>query len=183
MCVAACPYKKSLFNSVDNKTQKCIGCYPRVETGEIPRCMSACVGSIRLSGWVSSPEKARKDNPLDYLVHVRKVALPLYPQFGTEPNIYYIPPRWVPRPFLTQMFGPGVEKAIEIRTNPDPTLKAVLKLFGTTQRTIERFALQKDHIEGFDGAGELVISIPFDEPFYERPFHDAEVGAYRFNEP
>ena len=182
-CVAACPYKKSLFNAVDSKTQKCIACYPRVETGEIPRCMSACVGSIRLSGWVSSPEKVREDNPIDYLVHVRKVALPLYPQFGTEPNIYYIPPRWVPRSFLFQMFGPGVEKAIETRTNPDLLLIAVLKLFGTTTRTIERFALRGDHIEGFDGKGKLAISVPLDEPFYERPFHDTKVGAYRFNEP
>ena len=131
------------------------------------------------AGWVAIGH----DNPIDYLVHVQKVALPLYPQFGTEPNIYYIPPRWVPRPFLSQMFGPGVEKAIETRTNPDPTLMALLKLFGTTTRTIERFALRGDHIEGFDGKGELVVSVPLDEPFYERPFHDAKAGAYRFNEP
>ena len=64
--------------------------------------MSACVGSIRLSGWVSPPDAVQEDNPVDYLVHVRKVALPLYPQFGTEPNVYYVPPRWAPRAFLLQ---------------------------------------------------------------------------------
>ena len=65
-------------------------------------------------------------NPLYYLVHVAKVALPLYPQFGTEPNGYYIPPRWVPRPYLKQMFGPGVDQAIERYSAPDRELLAVL---------------------------------------------------------
>ena len=58
-----------------------------------------------------------------------KVALPLYPQFGTEPNGYYIPPRWVPRGYLQQMFGPGVDDAIEQYTCPDRELLAVLQLF------------------------------------------------------
>ncbi len=182
-CVAACPYKKSLFNAVDGKAQKCIACYPRLEGGETPRCMAACVGSIRLQGWLSTPEKAREDNPIDYLVHIRKLALPLYPQFGTEPNVYYVPPRWAPRSYLSQMFGPGVDKAIETRTNPDRLLIALLKLFGTTTRIIDRFALREDHIEGFDEKGKLAVSIPLEEPFYERPFYDAKNSAYRFNEP
>ena len=182
-CVAGCPYKKSLFNAKSKKAEKCIACYPRVEDGQIPRCMASCVGSIRLPGWISPPEKARPDNPLDYLVHVRKLALPLYPQFGTEPNVYYVPPRWVLRPFLLQMFGPGAEEAIKLRTNPDKELFAVLKLFGTTTKTIERFALRGDKIEGFDRNNELAVSVPLDEPFYERPFHDVAANAYRFNEP
>ena len=182
-CVKACPYKKSLFNSATKKSEKCIACYPRVDKNTIPRCMASCVGSIRLSGWISPPAQAREDNPLDYLVHVRKLALPLYPQFGTEPNVYYIPPRWVPRSFLLQMFGPGVEKAIKLRTDPDKELLAVLKLFGTTTTTIERFALRDDKIEGFDHDDQLAVSVPLEEPFYERPFHDVAADAYRFNEP
>ena len=145
--------------------------------------MAACVGSIRLSGWISPPDKVRRDNPLDYLVHVRKVALPLYPQFGTEPNIYYIPPRWAPRKYLLQMFGPGVEEAIKTRTNTDSELFAVFKLFGTTTRTIERFTVQDEVVKGFGRDGTMVVSIPIKEPFYERPFYDAAADAYRFNEP
>ncbi len=182
-CVAGCPYKKALFNTHTKKAEKCIACYPRVEKGEIPRCMAACVGSIRLSGWVSSPEKAREDNPIDYLVHVRKVALPLYPQFGTEPNLYYIPGRWVPREYQRQMFGPGVEGAIKARTEPDEKLFAVLKLFGTTTRTIERFKFAGDSVKGYDADGELAVEVPIEEPFYVRPFHDASTGTHRFNEP
>ena len=145
--------------------------------------MSACVGCIRLSGWISSPQDAREDNPIDYLVHVKKVALPLYPQFGTEPNVYYIPPRWVPRKFLSQMFGPGVKDAIQVRTNTDPKLFAVLKLFGTTQRTIERYKFNGNSISGFDAKGKEVVKVPIEEPFYERQFHDVKADAYRFNEP
>ena len=75
------------------------------------------------------------DNPLYYLVKVEKVALPLYPQFGTEPNGYYIPPRWVPSPYLRQMFGPGVDEAIENYTFPSRELMAVLPLFRTHARS------------------------------------------------
>jgi nitrate reductase beta subunit len=182
-CVAGCPYKKTLFNTHTEKAEKCIACYPRLEGGEIPRCMAACVGHIRLSGWISPPEKAREDNPIDYLVHVRKVALPLYPQFGTEPHVYYIPPRWAPRPYLLQMFGPGVEEAIETRTNMDEELFAVLKLLGSTTRIIERFSLEGDAIKGFGAEGELVIAMPLEEPFIVRPFYDEALKVHRFNEP
>jgi nitrate reductase beta subunit len=182
-CLAGCPYKKSLFHSKALKAEKCIACYPRVEDGTIPRCVSACVGRIRLFGSVNPPEKAREDNPIDYLVHSRKVALPLYPQFGTEPNVYYIPPRWVPEPFLRQMFGPGVRRAVETRTNPDTTLFAVLKLFGSTTRIVERFSVDGDAITGFGASGEQVVRVPLEEPFYERPFYDSAAKAHRFNEP
>ena len=66
----------------------------------------------------------------------RSVALPLYPQFGTEPNGYYIPPRWVPRPYLRQMFGPGVDEAIARYENPERELTAVLQLFRRSNRMI-----------------------------------------------
>ena len=82
-------------------------------------------------------------NPLYYMVHVAKVALPLYPQFGTEPNGYYIPPRWVPRDYLKQMFGPGVDAAIERYTYPDRELLAVLQLFRRSNRIIFRYEVKE----------------------------------------
>ena len=129
-CMEGCPYKKTMYNTETRVTEKCIGCYPRIEgkepmTGGVPtetRCMAACVGQIRLQGLVPIDRakgqwKVEPKNPLYYLIHVAKVALPLYPQFGTEPNVYYIPPRWVPRTYLRQMFGPGVDAAIEAYQN------------------------------------------------------------------
>jgi len=49
-CVAACPYKKSYFNWCTGKSEKCILCFPRLETGQAPACFHSCVGRIRYLG-------------------------------------------------------------------------------------------------------------------------------------
>jgi nitrate reductase / nitrite oxidoreductase, beta subunit len=49
-CVVGCPYKKVYYNWQSGKSEKCIACYPRVETGQPPACFHACVGRIRYSG-------------------------------------------------------------------------------------------------------------------------------------
>src|SRR3990172_1771163 len=87
--------------------------------------------------------KSDEQNPLYLLVHKEKVALPLYPEFGTEPNIYYIPPRWAPRAYLRQMFGPGVEVAIDRYVYPSRELLAVLQLFRAQREIIFKFEIQK----------------------------------------
>ncbi len=50
MCVTACPYKKSYINWSTGKSEKCILCYPRIESGQAPACMHSCVGRIRYLG-------------------------------------------------------------------------------------------------------------------------------------
>ena len=50
MCVSGCPYKKVYFNWNSGKAEKCILCYPRIETGQAPACMHSCVGKIRYLG-------------------------------------------------------------------------------------------------------------------------------------
>jgi nitrate reductase beta subunit len=150
-CVEACPYKKPMYRPTTRTSEKCIGCYPRIEGrdpegGGVPqetRCMEACIGQVRLQGLVRLEKDGTwaedRRNPLYYLVHVAKVALPLYPQFGTGPNGFYIPPRWVPRPYLRQMFGPGVDEAIERYRFPDRDLLAALQLFRRDHRIIGAF--------------------------------------------
>jgi nitrate reductase beta subunit len=49
-CVAACPYKKTYFNWFTGKSEKCILCFPRLETGQAPACFHSCVGRIRYLG-------------------------------------------------------------------------------------------------------------------------------------
>ncbi len=49
-CVTACPYKKIYYNWKTGKSEKCILCYPRVETGQAPACFHTCVGRIRYMG-------------------------------------------------------------------------------------------------------------------------------------
>ena len=49
-CVAACPYKKVFYNWSTGKSEKCILCFPRLETGQAPACFHSCVGRIRYLG-------------------------------------------------------------------------------------------------------------------------------------
>ena len=197
-CMEACPYKKTFYRGTTRTSEKCIGCFPRVEGkdpqyGGLPmqtRCMAACIGQIRLQGLVQLEKdgtwKEDRYNPLYYLIHVAKVALPLYPQFGTEPNGYYIPPRWVPRPYLRQMFGPGVDAAIERYIAPDRELLAVLQLFGKDSRICYRYEIKEgpkvfettirgkkfelfdDTVIGFAKDGSKILEIKVEEPFHVR---------------
>ncbi|HHQ48347.1 MAG TPA: nitrate reductase subunit beta [Acidobacteria bacterium] len=51
-CIAACPYKKVFYNWNTGKSEKCILCFPRLETGQAPACFHSCVGRIRYLGVV-----------------------------------------------------------------------------------------------------------------------------------
>ncbi len=50
MCITACPYKKAYYNWNTGKSEKCLLCYPRIESGQVPACMHSCVGRIRYLG-------------------------------------------------------------------------------------------------------------------------------------
>jgi len=50
MCVSGCPYKKIYYNWESGKSEKCIMCYPRVESGIPMACAESCVGRIRYVG-------------------------------------------------------------------------------------------------------------------------------------
>ena len=51
-CVSACPYKKVYYNWKSGKSEKCILCFPRLESGQAPACFHSCVGRIRYLGIV-----------------------------------------------------------------------------------------------------------------------------------
>jgi nitrate reductase / nitrite oxidoreductase, beta subunit len=198
-CEEACPYKKAIYRPNTRTSEKCIGCYPRIEgsdplTNGLPmetRCMASCVGKIRLQGLVpinaDGTWKEDPTNPLYYLIREEQVALPLYPQFGTEPNIYYIPPRWVPRSYLVQMFGSGVERALERYEAPSRKLMAILQLFRASQTIIFNFEIKEgpkirdlvingkpwsiydDTVIGYDKNGQEAVRVTVEQPFFERP--------------
>ncbi len=205
-CVAACPYKKSLYRPTTRTSEKCIACYPRLE-GKDPvitpdgapietRCMTACVGKIRMQGLVKVADDGTwerdPENPIYYLVHEEKVALPIYPQFGTQPNGFYIPPRWVPRAYLQQMFGPGVGDAIDRYALPSRRLLGLLQLFRVARKVIFRFEIEEgkkigestvtmsdgttktqavydDVAIGYDGNGKEMARVGVREQQFERP--------------
>jgi nitrate reductase beta subunit len=185
-CVKACPYKKVFYNPMTGTSEKCIACFPKIEQGLTPQCFLNCIGKIRLAGWVSPPQQARPDNPIDYLVHVRKVALPLFPQFGLEPNVYYIPPVHAPVAFLRQMFGPGAEAAVATyRTAAgDADLAGLLGLFGSSERIVPRWRRQGETVVGLAEAGQELLRVPLREPVHvRRAAFDPRHGVARTNCP
>ncbi len=121
LCNQACPYDKVYFNYIQNKSQKCIFCFPRVEQGVAPACARQCPGRLRFVGYLEDA------GPIAKLVYEWKVALPLHPEFGTEPNVFYVPPilppsfdeegRFsdeprVPMDYLRYLFGPEVDQSL-----------------------------------------------------------------------
>ncbi len=184
-CVKGCPYKKIYFNPLTGTSEKCIACYPKQEQGLQPQCFVNCIGKIRLAGSISRPDAVREDNPIDWLVHVRKLALPLFPQFGLEPNVYYIPPIHVPLPFLEQMFGPGAGAAVQAYKNApnDPDLMGLLALFGSTEQIIPRFRRVGDSMVGLSENGLEIIRVPAREPAVIREILDKARGMSNTNVP
>jgi len=121
-CAEACPYKKIYFNAVAGVSQKCIFCLPRLEQGVANACARQCPGRVRFVGYLDDPE-----GPIHRLVTHWKVALPLHPEYGTQPNVFYVPPLSPPRldaagnptgeprippAYLESLFGPEVHAAL-----------------------------------------------------------------------
>lgn len=184
-CVKACPYKKTFFNMVTRVSEKCIGCYPLIEQGEQPRCVTSCIGKIRLQGFMEDAKEPRRDSPFDMIVRIKKIALPLYPQFGTQPNVYYVPPVHVPKDFLIQMFGPNVEDAITLYRNmkDDKELLAAFMLFGNTPRIIHSYKAEENYAVGYNEIGDEIVRVPYVEPVLDRPHWDAQFQTFRQNTP
>ncbi|HVP42502.1 MAG TPA: 4Fe-4S dicluster domain-containing protein [Terriglobales bacterium] len=122
-CIKACPYKKIYYNEVTGKSEKCIFCYPRLEKGEVNACAAQCPGRLRFVGLLDDPE-----SPVHKLVLVHRAALPLFPEKGTQPNVFYVPPfnppkrgnydksiledPRLPLDYLIYLFGPEVQDLI-----------------------------------------------------------------------
>jgi DMSO reductase family type II enzyme iron-sulfur subunit len=115
-CIQACPYDKTFFNTSEQKATKCIGCYPRIEKGVATACVAQCVGRAMHVGFIEDTSSS-----VHKLAKVWRVALPLYPEKGTEPNIFYVPP----------VLGPVQEDAQgTLRTEQKIPIEYLVKLFG-----------------------------------------------------
>jgi complex iron-sulfur molybdoenzyme family reductase subunit beta len=123
-CIAGCPYKKVYFNPSLFRSEKCILCFPRVERGQPPACAQQCVGRIRWVGYLDD-----EAGQVHALVRRWEVALPLHAEFGTQPNVYYVPPlpgppkfdaagrpvpgsERIPIAYLESLFGPKVRAVL-----------------------------------------------------------------------
>lgn len=182
----ACPYKKSFFRGHTKKSEKCISCFPSLEHGIQTQCVINCIGKIRLFGFKSNWQDPQENNPIDYLVHIRKMALPLYPQLGLEPNVYYIPSVNVPEKFNRQLFGPGAKQAVQAyrKAYEDRKLIAALVLMGCTDKIIHTFNVEGDLDKGEAigyGEREEIVRVPLKEPIVIRKPYDEERNVYRIS--
>ncbi len=124
-CARACPYKKIYFNQVRKVSQHCIGCFPRLEQGVAPACVRQCPGRGAFIGFLDDEGGA-----VWKLVKRWKVALALHPEWGTQPNVYYVPPlspaplrgdgsideggERIPASYLESLFGVEVHGALDV---------------------------------------------------------------------
>jgi ethylbenzene hydroxylase subunit beta/complex iron-sulfur molybdoenzyme family reductase subunit beta len=122
-CAEACPYKRIFFNAEKGVAQKCISCYPRLEEGVAPACVRQCPGRVIHTDFLDNV-----DGHIHKLVNEWEVALPLRPDFGCEPNMFYVPPlspvafnesgefddekSRIPLEYLREMFGDRVDQAL-----------------------------------------------------------------------
>ena len=159
-CMEACPYKKIFFNEITNTSQKCIFCFPRVEKGAANACAAQCPGRVMFVGSVDD-----KNGNIYRLVNEFKVALPLHPEYGTNPNIYYIPPlspfkinedgslsseTKIPIEYLGSLFG-GVDKVSyahgvllkEIENARRGIKSELIDMFGLEQRQLFQLIYSK----------------------------------------
>ncbi len=130
-CARACPYKKIYFNVNTKVSQHCMGCFPRLEQGVAPACVRQCPGRAAFVGF-----KDDAGSSVFKLVEKWKVALPLHPEYGTDANVFYVPPLApaplredgsfdegadrIPASYLEGLFGPAVHGALDVlRTELD----------------------------------------------------------------
>jgi len=127
-CMRACPYRKIYFNTTRGVSQHCIGCFPRIEKGVAPACARQCSGRAVFVGFMDDADSA-----VHKFVRQWGVAVPLHPEWNTEPNVFYIPPlspprirpdgsideseRRIPMSYLESLFGPGVRPALQTLEN------------------------------------------------------------------
>jgi molybdopterin-containing oxidoreductase family iron-sulfur binding subunit len=67
--------------------EKCTFCVERIDSGEVPICVEVCPARARIFGDLNDP-----NSDVSQLI-TGSAAYTLLPELGTEPNVFYIPPR------------------------------------------------------------------------------------------
>ena len=83
-CSWVCPYKIPKYSPIDGTVEKCNLCVSRIDQGQEPFCVVACVYGARVFGDLNDPNSA----PSTLLA--RKHGRQLTPEQGTNPTIQYV---------------------------------------------------------------------------------------------
>jgi len=86
-CLTACPYNIIVFDDDNNLAEKCNFCVHRVDQGLEPFCVICCEGQALYFGDMND-SNSRISNLIS-----EKNMFQLKTEEGTNPNVYYIPPR------------------------------------------------------------------------------------------
>ncbi len=125
MCVSSCPYKKVFYNWESGKAEKCIGCYPRVESGMPTVCSESCVGRIRYNGIMlydadRIEELASKTDEKDlYGAHLSIFLDPDDPKVVAEAEKQGIPLAWIEAARKSPIYKMAVDWKIAFPLHPE----------------------------------------------------------------
>ncbi|RKZ36423.1 MAG: nitrate reductase subunit beta [Gammaproteobacteria bacterium] len=125
MCVSGCPYKKIYYNWESGKAEKCILCYPRVESGMPTACAESCVGRIRYMGVIlydadRIEASASTDRPQDlYQKHLESFLDPSDPAVAAEANAQGIPDHWIDAARRSPVWKMAMEWKIAFPIHPE----------------------------------------------------------------
>ncbi|MDE2167444.1 MAG: nitrate reductase subunit beta [Alphaproteobacteria bacterium] len=125
MCVSCCPYKKIYFNWTTGKAEKCIFCYPRIESGQPTVCSETCVGRIRYLGVLlydadGIERAASTARPEDlYDEQLRLFLDPNDPKIEAEARASGIPKAWIEAATRSPTYKMAVEWKIAFPLHPE----------------------------------------------------------------
>jgi len=83
-CIQACPYGARFFNPVQRTADKCTLCAHRLESGQMPACVSTCIGGALTIGDMNDPQSGVSKLLARYPTGTLK------PELGTDPMFFYI---------------------------------------------------------------------------------------------
>ncbi|MDR2710560.1 MAG: nitrate reductase subunit beta [Burkholderiales bacterium] len=125
MCASACPYKKIYFNWASGKSEKCIFCYPRIESGQPTVCSETCVGRIRYLGVVlydadRIADAASKPNERDlYQSQLEMFLNPNDPAVIAEAEKQGIPHAWLEAAKKSPIWKMAMEWKVAFPLHPE----------------------------------------------------------------
>jgi nitrate reductase beta subunit len=125
MCISGCPYKKIYYNWKSGKAEKCIFCYPRIESGQPTVCSETCVGRIRYLGVllydadrIQEAASVERDRDL-YQAQLDIFLDPNDPKVIEQARIDGIPDKWMEAARKSPVYKMAVEWKVALPLHPE----------------------------------------------------------------